>query len=113
MYRAKALEFDFSILGDEIWAAQLLNEAQMVVVVSWPDLMRIVFSLVFGHERLTSKRSEQWKPSYESILYREQSSCVVPPGSDTAKRINIYDDSCPTNAYSKQAELQVPADEGH
>ncbi|ETK73285.1 hypothetical protein L915_19767 [Phytophthora nicotianae] len=46
MYRTEVLEFDFSILGDEVWAAHLLNEAQMVVVVSWPDLLsRVVFSL--------------------------------------------------------------------
>ncbi|KAG6967477.1 hypothetical protein JG688_00006295 [Phytophthora aleatoria] len=114
MYRAKALEFDFSILGDEIWAAQLLNEAQMVVVVSWPDLMsRIVFSLGLVASTSDMKDLLRSGPSNGNRVMNQSCavnnlSCVVPPGSDTAKEVNIYDDSCSTNAYSKQAELQVP-----
>ncbi|GMF45744.1 unnamed protein product [Phytophthora fragariaefolia] len=38
--------FNFEALADDYWMAQMLNEAQMILVVSWSDLAtRIVFSL--------------------------------------------------------------------
>ncbi|ETL26719.1 hypothetical protein L916_19651 [Phytophthora nicotianae] len=95
MYRTEVLEFDFSILGDEVWAAHLLNEAQMVVVVSWPDLLsRVVFSL-----GLVSSTSD-----VKDLLRR---------GPNPAKEIN--DDSCMASgsqllqqtSYYKEAGPQV------
>lgn len=45
-YQAKIIGFDFSMIGDQEWFAQMLNDAQMVIVVSWFDMMsRITFSL--------------------------------------------------------------------
>ncbi|POM73721.1 Hypothetical protein PHPALM_9408 [Phytophthora palmivora] len=45
LFHADAIGFDFSTLGDEEWVAQLLNEVQMVIVISWFDLMsRVVFT---------------------------------------------------------------------
>ncbi|OWZ17690.1 hypothetical protein PHMEG_0008331 [Phytophthora megakarya] len=38
--------FNFDVLNDDDWQAEFYNEAQMLIVVSWLDLMsRIVFSL--------------------------------------------------------------------
>ncbi|KAG6958654.1 hypothetical protein JG688_00010419 [Phytophthora aleatoria] len=45
-YNVALAGFNFDDLVDDNWVAQMLNEAQMVLVVSWSDMaMRAVFSL--------------------------------------------------------------------
>ncbi|KAJ8571981.1 hypothetical protein ON010_g4851 [Phytophthora cinnamomi] len=45
-YQAKIIGFDFTMIGDQEWYSQMLNDAQVIIVVSWFDMIsRIAFSL--------------------------------------------------------------------
>lgn len=62
-YNYELVGFNFDLLADDNWVAQMLNEAQMILVVSWSDLaMRVVFPLGLIITTTNMKELLRYKP---------------------------------------------------
>ncbi|ETM33198.1 hypothetical protein L914_19531 [Phytophthora nicotianae] len=68
-YNVALAGFNFDDLSDDNWVAQMLNEAQMVLVVSWSDMaMRVIFSLGIIMTTTNMKELLRRKPNRKNRL---------------------------------------------
>ncbi|KAK1941227.1 hypothetical protein P3T76_007093 [Phytophthora citrophthora] len=115
-YNIELAGFDYELLMDDNWIAQMLNEAQMILVASWADMaMRVIFSLgliittASMQELLQiAPKNRQLKPVGLSDRLAMISPRVVPlVPYKTRKMAN------PLGLHGKKAALNVQAQKGN
>ncbi|KUF92888.1 hypothetical protein AM587_10017325 [Phytophthora nicotianae] len=127
-FDAELMSFSFELLEDNDWMAQMLDEARLVLVSSWSDLIsRVVFALGIIATTASMKELLRWKPdrgnrithaqgpniadvkhrgTVEPIVSRQPAHTVMGANNDgTAEQPGSYKCLIPRNFWCYNAHL--------
>ncbi|GMF30993.1 unnamed protein product [Phytophthora lilii] len=74
-YNVVLTGFGFDLLGDDEWVAQMLNKAQMVLILSWSDLAtRFFFSVGLVFTTISMKELLRYAPRHRNRVANKPTS---------------------------------------